>query len=253
MIKIPEDFLACNSTVFKAITVPLSWDHFVFLPLSFLTCSLHFALSGGGVVHIQSSPTSWSPFSFCAIAFCLGTNKFRRMCANMIPVIFDPETQPIGPEIVFVSLWPSRVSLCLRLDAVMYPSGNANNPPPNYSYYNTQSQYGSPPLGKRSPPPLQHPIPQHPIPNFSQTVHHGSPSPGLPQQQQQQQQNNSFHYHQPQYVPNNIYSQFGFSDPATHLGMQFAGSAVAQGTAYMERNVRNSVRTWGKKMKEGVS
>lgn len=35
----------------------------------------------------------------------------------------------------------------------------------------------------------------------------------------------------------NPYAQFGLNDPAAQLGMQFAGNAVAQGTAYMEKNV----------------
>lgn len=125
----------------------------------------------------------------------------------------------------------------------MDPSQNS------YSYYNPEpAQYGSPPLGKRSPPPLQHPVPQHPIPNFNPAVHHhSSPSPSLPQQQIPQQQ--SYHYRQApppphpqqgiygQEGPSNVYSHFGFNEPAAQLGMQFAGNAVAQGQAYMERNV----------------
>ncbi|KAL1927766.1 hypothetical protein VTP01DRAFT_3587 [Rhizomucor pusillus] len=124
----------------------------------------------------------------------------------------------------------------------MNPSQNS------YSYYNPEpAQYGSPPLGKRSPPPLQHPVPQHPIPNFNPAVHHhSSPSPSLPQQQIPQQQ--SYHYRQApppphpqqgiygQEGPSNVYSHFGFNEPAAQLGMQFAGNAVAQGQAYMERN-----------------
>ncbi|KAI8146073.1 YIF1-domain-containing protein [Fennellomyces sp. T-0311] len=104
-------------------------------------------------------------------------------------------------------------------------------------------------MNTRTPPPLQHPIPQHPIPNFNQAVHHPSASPSLPHQQQQnyQYRQNPQQQQQPQqsaYTPNmggpgpagNMYSQFGFNEPATQLGMQFAGNAVAQGTAYMERN-----------------
>ncbi|KAG2223576.1 hypothetical protein INT45_001658 [Circinella minor] len=133
-----------------------------------------------------------------------------------------------------------------------------NNPNAYNNYYNP---HGSPPVNTRTPPPLQHPIPQHPIPNFNQTVHQTSAStPGYhqqqqpQQQQQQQQQQQNFQYrqgpHQPTpqqgtaYTPNmggptpqgDMYSQFGFNEPATQLGMQFAGNAVAQGTAYMERN-----------------
>ena len=124
-----------------------------------------------------------------------------------------------------------------------------NNPNAYNNYYNS---HGSPPMNTRTPPPLQHPIPQHPIPNFNQAVHQTSAStPGYHQQQQQQ----NFQYgqgpHQPTpqqgtaYTPSmggptpqgDMYSQFGFNEPATQLGMQFAGNAVAQGTAYMERNV----------------
>jgi hypothetical protein len=60
--------------------------------------------------------------------------------------------------------------------------------------------------------------------------------PQQPQQQQQQQQQQ-----QPAgaYAPpnSNLYSQFGFNDPAAQMGMQFAGTAMAQGQAYVEQNV----------------
>ncbi|KAL0145353.1 YIF1-domain-containing protein [Mucor lusitanicus] len=145
----------------------------------------------------------------------------------------------------------------------MYPSGGNN-----YQYAN---QYGAP---SKSPPPLQHPVPQHPIPDFGTAVRQTStPSPGLPHLQAQQQQQQQQHYqynqsqqHQPMmqqsppqqqkmhqaYDPNaytpqpqmqspqqpnsNLYSQFGFNDPAAQMGMQFAGSAMAQGSAYVEKN-----------------
>lgn len=145
----------------------------------------------------------------------------------------------------------------------MYSSGGNNQ---NYNYSN-QGAYGSP---SKSPPPLQHPVPQHPIPDFGPTVHQTStPSPGLQQQQQHhQQQQQHYQYNQNMaqqqqqpmmqqktahqaynpnaYTPqpqaqspptNNLYSQFGFNDPAAQMGMQFAGSAMAQGSAYVEKNV----------------
>lgn len=54
-----------------------------------------------------------------------------------------------------------------------------------------------------------------------------------PQQPQQQQQPAGA------YAPpnSNLYSQFGFNDPAAQMGMQFAGTAMAQGQAYVEQNV----------------
>lgn len=149
----------------------------------------------------------------------------------------------------------------------MYPSGGNN-----YQYAN---QYGAP---SKSPPPLQHPVPQHPIPDFGTAVRQSStPSPGLPHLQAQQQQHhyqyNQSQQHQPMmqqapppqhqqkmhqtYDPNaytpqpqmqspqqpnsNLYSQFGFNDPAAQMGMQFAGSAMAQGSAYVEKNVSNFI------------
>jgi hypothetical protein len=144
----------------------------------------------------------------------------------------------------------------------MYPSGGGN---PNYQYAN--QPYGAP---SKSPPPLQHPVPQHPIPDFGTAVHQSTPSPGLQHQQQQQQH---YQYNQPMmqqqqqqqqqkmhqtYDPNaytpqpqqtpqsNLYSQFGFNDPAAQMGMQFAGSAMAQGSAYVEKNVRNYNTLWCK-------
>ncbi|KAI8092543.1 YIF1-domain-containing protein [Halteromyces radiatus] len=129
------------------------------------------------------------------------------------------------------------------------PSGNNQH----YQYYEDNKQYGSHPMTSKSPPPLQHPVPQHPIPNFNSTVHH-TPSPGLGQQQQQQQQHyqqylpqQSTQQPQPQqgyqphhYAPGQttdaFYSQFNLNDPAAQMGMHFAGNAMAQGTAYMERN-----------------
>ncbi|ORZ00598.1 YIF1-domain-containing protein [Syncephalastrum racemosum] len=146
----------------------------------------------------------------------------------------------------------------------MYPSGNAqNNAAYQQQYYHPdqqhqqqqQQQYASPQLGKRSPPPLQHPIPQHPIPNFNQAVHHHpSPPPGGASSAAaaQAQQHHNYQYRagpqQQQYPPGmmgqqpqpnmgqNPYAHFGLNDPAAQLGMQFAGNAVAQGTAYMEKN-----------------
>ncbi|KAI9318080.1 YIF1-domain-containing protein [Dichotomocladium elegans] len=116
--------------------------------------------------------------------------------------------------------------------------------PNNYQH----NPHGSPPINTRTPPPLQHPIPQHPIPNFNQAVHQPSGSPGIAQQYQPQpQQYQPIPQQQPQggYSPGmggpiptggNMYQQFGFNDPAAQLGMQFAGNAVAQGTAYVEKN-----------------
>ncbi|KAG0182108.1 hypothetical protein DFQ28_010239 [Apophysomyces sp. BC1034] len=128
----------------------------------------------------------------------------------------------------------------------MYPSTGGQQ---NYQYYEADATYAP----SKSPPPLQHPVPQHPIPNFNSAVHQSSPSPGIPQQQQyhpQQQQGYQYrqaplpqqhqqHYSPGAYTPqqqSNLYSQLGFNDPAAQMGMQFAGNAVAQGTAYMERN-----------------
>jgi hypothetical protein len=122
----------------------------------------------------------------------------------------------------------------------MYSSGN-----PNYQYAN--QPYGTP---TKSPPPLQHPIPQHPIPDFQQTA--TSPNMGhqyqynqtMPQQPLQQKHNPMMQqpYNPNAYTPqpqqqNNLYTQFGFNDPAAQMGMQFAGSAMAQGSAYVEKNV----------------
>ncbi|CAO3599781.1 unnamed protein product [Absidia cylindrospora] len=73
------------------------------------------------------------------------------------------------------------------------PLGNSQH----YQYYEGDNQYGSPTTNSKSPPPLQHPVPQHPIPNFNSAVN-STPSPGFSQQQQQQQQQQ--HYQQ-QYVP----------------------------------------------------
>ncbi|CDS13405.1 hypothetical protein LRAMOSA05583 [Lichtheimia ramosa] len=109
------------------------------------------------------------------------------------------------------------------------------------SPYNYSPQ-GAVPLDKQATPPLQHPIPQHPITNFNPSVHQQpAASPGFAQQPPQQQ---PYGYAPPpagqasQYNNNNnnMYNNFGFNDPTTQLGMQFAGNAVAQGTAYMERN-----------------
>lgn len=109
------------------------------------------------------------------------------------------------------------------------------------SPYNYSPQ-GAVPLDKQATPPLQHPIPQHPITNFNPSVHQQpAASPGFAQQPPAQQ---PYGYAPPppaggqaiQYN-NNMYNNFGFNDPTTQLGMQFAGNAVAQGTAYMERNV----------------
>lgn len=81
-----------------------------------------------------------------------------------------------------------------------------------------------------------------------------------PMMQQQspmmQQQTPKMHQHQAYdpnaYTPqpqhpgqqnNNLYTQFGFNDPAAQMGMQFAGSAMAQGSAYVEKNVsRDNVK-----------
>ncbi|KAI7902414.1 YIF1-domain-containing protein [Cokeromyces recurvatus] len=124
----------------------------------------------------------------------------------------------------------------------MYPSGGN----PNYQYHN--QPYGNPSSSK-SPPPLQHPVPQHPIPDF--TVNQtNTPSPGLNQQQYQYNQNysqqsmkmnqtydpNAYTPQQPTQIASNFYSQFNFNDPAAQMGMQFAGSAMAQGHAYVEKN-----------------
>lgn len=143
----------------------------------------------------------------------------------------------------------------------MYPSGGN----PNHQY--TNQGYGAP---SKSPPPLQHPVPQHPIPDFGTAVHQSTPSPGLQHQQQQyqqynqglsqqqqpmMQQHNKMHqtYDPNAYIPqpqhqsphqqnSNLYSQFGFNDPAAQMGMQFAGSAMAQGSAYVEKNVSDVYR-----------
>lgn len=100
----------------------------------------------------------------------------------------------------------------------------------------------------RSPPPLQHPVPQHPILNFRADA--ASPTPQMshhqtqgnmnyyPQQQQQQQQHQQQQPPSGAYAQNNLYSQFGFNDPAAQMGMQFAGTAMAQGQAYVEQNVK---------------
>lgn len=109
------------------------------------------------------------------------------------------------------------------------------------SPYNYNPQGAMPLDNKQNTPPLQHPIPQHPITNFNPSVHQqpAAASPGFAQPQPQQQ---AYGYAPPtpgqggQYN-NNMYNNFGFNDPTTQLGMQFAGNAVAQGTAYMERNV----------------
>lgn len=101
-----------------------------------------------------------------------------------------------------------------------------------------QKGQGSTFANSRSPPPLQHPVPQHPILNFRADA--ASPSPQMAHQQPQGNMN----YYPQQQAGNaypqqnaNIYSQFGFNDPAAQMGMQFAGNAMAQGTAYVEQNV----------------
>ena len=119
------------------------------------------------------------------------------------------------------------------------PNNYASSPP-------HQKGYAPGPQNSRSPPPLQHPVPQHPILNFRadaasptpQMAHHQPQGnmnyyPQQPQQQQQQQQPAGA------YAPpnSNLYSQFGFNDPAAQMGMQFAGTAMAQGQAYVEQNV----------------
>ncbi|KAI8991369.1 YIF1-domain-containing protein [Mycotypha africana] len=146
----------------------------------------------------------------------------------------------------------------------MYSAPGGDNP--NYQAYSNQAFHQ--PNAARSPPPLQHPVPQHPIPDFGPAVQQtGSPSPNLqnaqyqynqPSISQQAQQHYSMHRQnmpsydasvyspqpQAQQVPlsqqqqphHNFYSQFGFNDPAAQMGMQFAGSAMAQGSAYVEKN-----------------
>ncbi|CDH56729.1 er to golgi transport protein yif1 [Lichtheimia corymbifera JMRC:FSU:9682] len=120
----------------------------------------------------------------------------------------------------------------------------------NPQSYQQHPQHRSPPMNTRSPPPLQHPVPQHPIPNFSQGVHQASPH--MPHQQQQYQQYQQQQHAFPpqpqgnygpsmatppqQQQPGNMYQFSGLNDPTAQIGMQFAGSAVAQGTAYVERN-----------------
>ncbi|KAI9471024.1 MAG: YIF1-domain-containing protein [Benjaminiella poitrasii] len=132
----------------------------------------------------------------------------------------------------------------------MYQPGSESN----YQYYN--QPYGD--SSSKSPPPLQHPVPQHPIPDFGSAVNQTSntPSPGLNQQHYQYNQSYTqqpmmqqkthqtydpnVYNPQPQHPSsqnvNNLYSQFGFSDPAAQMGMQFAGTAMAQGHAYVEKN-----------------
>ncbi|KAG1424342.1 hypothetical protein G6F57_023447 [Rhizopus arrhizus] len=58
-------------------------------------------------------------------------------------------------------------------------------------------------------------------------------------QQQQQQQQYDPNAYSPQHSQHssNLYSHFGFNDPAAQMGMQFAGTAMAQGSAYVEKNV----------------
>ncbi|KAG0741519.1 hypothetical protein G6F57_003589 [Rhizopus arrhizus] len=120
----------------------------------------------------------------------------------------------------------------------MYSAGGN----PNYQYSN--QAYG---VSSKSPPPLQHPVPQHPIPDFGPAVQQAAPSqqtyqydqnPMMQQQQQQQHQayNPNAYTPQPLHQANNLYSQFNFNDPAAQMGMQFAGTAMAQGSAYMEKN-----------------
>ncbi|KAI8359874.1 YIF1-domain-containing protein [Choanephora cucurbitarum] len=113
--------------------------------------------------------------------------------------------------------------------------------------YSNPTGHGYQPYGmpSKSPPPLQHPVPQHPIPDF--TVQ-STPSPNLQQQQYQYSQPmqpkmppydpNAYTPQQPSHPNNNnnIYTQFGFNDPAAQMGMQFAGNAMAQGSAYVEKN-----------------
>lgn len=137
-----------------------------------------------------------------------------------------------------VLLFSTRYVLFLYLTQMYSAGGN-----PNYQYSN--QAYG---VSSKSPPPLQHPVPQHPIPDFGPAVQQAAPSqqtyqydqnPMMQQQQQQQHQayNPNAYTPQPLHQANNLYSQFNFNDPAAQMGMQFAGTAMAQGSAYMEKNV----------------
>lgn len=142
-------------------------------------------------------------------------------------------------------LWCTHLWISTMYQATSYqgqgydPNSYAPSPP-------HQKGHGGPGLqNSRSPPPLQHPVPQHPILNFRADA--ASPSPQMSHQQQPQGNMNYYPQQQQQpqqppsgaYAPNNLYSQFGFNDPAAQMGMQFAGSAMAHGQAYVEQNVRN--------------
>ncbi|ORE05460.1 hypothetical protein BCV72DRAFT_209294 [Rhizopus microsporus var. microsporus] len=58
----------------------------------------------------------------------------------------------------------------------------------------------------------------------------------MQQQQQQQQYDPNAYTPQHSQHSSNLYSHFGFNDPAAQMGMQFAGTAMAQGSAYVEKN-----------------
>ncbi|RUP46625.1 hypothetical protein BC936DRAFT_146714 [Jimgerdemannia flammicorona] len=93
-----------------------------------------------------------------------------------------------------------------------------------------------------SPPPLQHPIPTHPIPSFCD-----APSPQPPaQQHQHQQQARGQPMGSPQQGMPDFYQNFGFNDPAAQMGMQFAGSAMKKGSEYVEQNGEERVLCGGR-------
>lgn len=105
----------------------------------------------------------------------------------------------------------------------------------------------------KSPSPLQHPAPQHPIQDFeSATQQPKTPTPEMHYRYNQPVMQQTTHQiydptaytpapppqqHVPQSHQSNLYTQFGLNDPAAQMGIQFAGSAMAQGSAYVEKNV----------------
>ncbi|KAI9252550.1 YIF1-domain-containing protein [Helicostylum pulchrum] len=98
----------------------------------------------------------------------------------------------------------------------------------NQYQYNQSGQQPMMPMMQQQSPMMQQQSPmmqqqQQPNPKMHQAYDPNAYTPQPQQQQQQQQQNN-------------LYSQFGFNDPAAQMGMQFAGSAMAQGSAYVEKN-----------------
>src|SRR5579859_6854705 len=88
---------------------------------------------------------------------------------------------------------------------------------PNYNYY---------PQHSGSPPPLQHPIPTHPI-----QVRDPPASPSPPTQQRR------IHQGQLQQGPPDFNAMWNLNDSTAQMGMQLGKNAMMAGSEYVEKNV----------------